>query len=67
MTRLRPKELIEPNGDVLELLEILKFDKFHPSQLEVTNDPILKLLKNLKPQKWALECLMLGSKFVTTA
>jgi hypothetical protein len=33
----------------------------------VTNDQILKQLSDLKPQKWALECLLLGAKFVPTA
>jgi tetratricopeptide (TPR) repeat protein len=67
MSRLPPKESIEPSKDVIGLLEILNFEKFHPSELEVKNDPILKLLSVLKPQKWALECLLLGSKFVQTA
>lgn len=50
-----------------ELLEIIKYDKLHPSHLEAKNDQIMKLLSDLKPQKWALECLVLGSKFVTTS
>ena len=52
---------------MLGLLEMLNFEKFNPSQLEGCNDPILKLLSVLKPQKWALECLLLGSKFVSTS
>ena len=67
ISRIVPKDSIETSKDVIELIEILDFDKFHPSQLEVRNDPILKLLSVLKPQKWALECLLLGSKFVPTA
>jgi len=48
------------------VLQIIDYNKFKPSVLETTNDPNLKLLAELKPHKWALECLLLGSKFVQT-
>lgn len=53
------------------ILGVTQFEGFKPVEevpkdptLPVVEDPIIKLIETLQPSRYALECLLLGSRFV---
>ena len=65
MASLQLKTVAQNSEEVTRILEILNFDRLRATEEDKTEEPLLTTIESLPPNKWALECLLLGSHLVS--